>query len=89
MRLAVAKSAAALRDDCALATILVLTLPRPKRCTPAGPAIDIDDVRARGAHALIIEGGKVRIETVADARGDRPWSSKPRTTEPPPRWRRS
>ncbi|MFZ1106318.1 MAG: ComEC/Rec2 family competence protein, partial [Hyphomicrobiaceae bacterium] len=85
-RLAVARSGAALRDDCSLATIVVLALPRPKRCTARGPAIDIDDVRARGAHALTIQDGKVRIETVADVRGDRPWAPKPRAIEPSPDW---
>jgi hypothetical protein len=63
-----------LRDDCALAAILVLKFAKPRACRPAGPAIDADGVRARGAHALTIEGGKVRVETVADARGDRPWT---------------
>ena len=86
LRLAVARSAAALRDDCTRATVLVLPFPKPKRCRPAGSAIDIDDLAARGAHALAITDGKVRIETVADARGDRPWAPKLRATEPPPEW---
>jgi competence protein ComEC len=86
LRLAVARSAAALRDDCTRAAILVLALPRPKRCRPPGPAIDVDDVAARGAHALTIQDGKVRIETVADARGDRPWAPKWRQKEPPVDW---
>jgi competence protein ComEC len=73
LRLAVANAAAALRDDCARAAILVLRFSRPRSCRPAGPSIDIDDVNRRGAHALTIEGGKVSVSTVADARGDRPW----------------
>jgi competence protein ComEC len=84
LRLAVAKSAAALRDDCSLAAILILTFPKPTRCRPAGAAIDIDDLTTHGAHALTIDGGKVRIETVADARGERPWAAKPRAVEPLP-----
>ena len=40
-----------------------------------------DDVTARGAHALTIEDGRVRIETVADTRGDRPWASAARKDE--------
>src|SRR5262249_2025814 len=44
LRLAIAKSGAALRDDCTLAAILVLAFSRPKRCRPTGPAIDIDDL---------------------------------------------
>jgi len=77
LRLAVASSAAALRDDCALAAILVLRFAKPKHCRPSGPVIDIDAVAARGAHALTIGNGKVRVETVADTRGDRPWVRKP------------
>jgi hypothetical protein len=38
--------------------------------------IDVDDVGVRGAHALFIDGERVRLETVADARGDRPWAPK-------------
>jgi competence protein ComEC len=76
LRLAVASSAAALRDDCTLAAILILKLPRPKGCRPAGTAIDIDAVKLRGAHALTIAGGKVDVETVADTRGERPWAPR-------------
>ena len=85
LRLALAKSSAALRDDCGLARILILQFPAPKRCRPAGPLIDIDDINVRGPHALTIEDGKVRVETVADARGNRPWAAsmpqKPAPTE--------
>ncbi len=76
MRLAVARSGAALRDDCAMAAILVVAFPKPAHCRPSGPVIDTGDLATRGAHALTIEDGKVRIETVADARGDRPWSAR-------------
>lgn len=75
LRLAVARTAAALRDDCALAAILVLPFPRPRRCRPDGAAIDSYDILARGAHALTVTDGRVHIDTVAEARGDRPWST--------------
>ena len=58
MLLAVANSPAALRDDCAAAAILVLKFAKPKGCAPPGPAIDTDDLSARGAHALHIDGGQ-------------------------------
>jgi competence protein ComEC len=74
MLLAIANSPAALRDDCTAAAILVLKFPRPKGCAPPGPAIDTDDLSARGAHALRIDGGQIRIESVADTRGNRPWA---------------
>jgi competence protein ComEC len=86
LRLAVARSAAALRDDCALAAALVLAFPRPKACRPDGPVIDIDDLSAHGAYALTIKDGKVRIETVAEARGDRPWAQRSGATVPPADW---
>jgi len=77
--LAVTRSPAALRDDCATAAILVLAFARPPGCRPPGALIDAEDVRRNGAHALHVRDGRVRIETVADARGDRPWARKPRT----------
>src|SRR5262245_55757443 len=78
MLLAVANSPPALRDDCTAAAILVVKFAKPKGCNPAGVVIDIGDLGSRGAHALAIEGGRVRVETVADARGDRPWAPKGR-----------
>jgi len=74
MLLAVANSPPALRDDCTAAAILVIKFARPKGCTPPGPVIDTDDLAARGTHALHIDDGRLRIETVADARGNRPWA---------------
>jgi len=74
LRLAVAGSPAALREDCTQVAILVLRFPRPAACRPAGAVVDVDDVRALGAHALYIGAGAVRTETVADVRGDRPWA---------------
>jgi competence protein ComEC len=74
---AVAKSPAALRDDCAAARILVLTFKRPRKCAGADAVpllIDVDDLAARGAHALYLEGGHLRVVAVADERGVRPWS---------------
>jgi competence protein ComEC len=75
MRLAVAASPSALRDDCAAAAVVVLKFERTAGCRPSGAIIDVGDLAARGAHALIIADGRIRIETVADARGNRPWAS--------------
>ncbi len=76
--LAVAGTPAALRDDCAAAAILVLRFSRPAGCNPPGPVIDIDALARGGAHALYLEAGRVRIETVAELRGDRPWAPRQR-----------
>jgi competence protein ComEC len=72
--LAVANSPAALRDDCPAAAILVLKFARPHGCSPAGVAIDVEDVRRNGAYGLYVEATGVRVETVAGNRGDRPWA---------------
>jgi len=74
MLLAVANSAVALRDDCAAASILVLKFPKPRGCSPPGPAVDAEALSAKGAHAFYIDGDRVRSVTVADTRGDRPWA---------------
>ena len=84
MLLAVANSPVALRDDCTAASILVLKFARPKGCNPPGPTIDADALSAKGAHALTIDGGQVRIETVADTCGDRPWAPVARRDESQP-----
>jgi competence protein ComEC len=76
LRVAISGSAAALRDDCTAASIVVLQFSRPKGCRPPGAVIDSNDVSVRGAHALTIDDGRVVIETVAETRGDRPWAAR-------------
>jgi len=75
LTVAVPSTASALRDDCAGAAILVLKLERPRGCTSPAAIIDARDIAQRGAHALYIDGGRVRLETVAAQRGVRPWSA--------------
>jgi competence protein ComEC len=72
--LAVAASPAALRDDCAKGGVIVLKFARPTGCGSQGSVVDGEDLRRLGAHALRVENGHVRTETVAGARGVRPWS---------------
>jgi competence protein ComEC len=74
---AVARHPAALPDDCSRARILVMSFPRPRGCQPAGTVVDFFAVRGKGTHAIYISGADVRITTVADVRGVRPWSSRP------------
>lgn len=76
LRLAIADGAEALRDDCPAADIVVLRL---KGACPAGaprPRLVLDERRLQsaGAHALFIEQGRIRVETVAGLRGVRPWT---------------
>ncbi|MBX9588720.1 MAG: ComEC family competence protein [Hyphomonadaceae bacterium] len=77
LRVAATGSAAALRDDCQAAAILILKFPKPKGCTPSGLVIDVTDVKAGGAHVLTIDDGRVTVRTVAETRGRRPWALGP------------
>ncbi len=83
MVLAVSRHPSAIGDDCAKAQVLVLDVPRPRACEGAETVIDFFDIWRNGTHALYIEPGaegaaaRVRIETVAAHRGDRPWAKLP------------
>jgi competence protein ComEC len=80
---AVSRHPAALRDDCERAHILLLDIPRPQGCPQPGTVIDVFALRRLGTHALYIEDdGGVRVETVAQHRGDRPWSRLPPLPHP-------
>jgi competence protein ComEC len=75
LTLAVATHPAALADDCLRANILILTFPKPPGCAASqATVIDFFAARAAGTIALFIEDGRVRATSVAEARGDRPWS---------------
>ncbi|HPG88798.1 MAG TPA: ComEC/Rec2 family competence protein [Hyphomicrobium sp.] len=86
-RVAIARHPAAIVDDCAAARIVVLNEPRPKFCNASGVVVDFFDVWRDGTHAIYIEaddadgdrvradaGPRIRIDTVAAHRGDRPWA---------------
>lgn len=73
-----ARHPAALSDDCSRAGVLVLTMSRPRACTGEGVVIDMFDLRDKGTHAVYVEGASLRIATVADERGERPWTGQSR-----------
>ncbi len=84
--IAIARHASALTDDCTRASVLVVSFPSPPSCRPKGVLIDFFAVRRKGTHAIFVDGGSLRIATVADERGDRPWSRdawRGRSFEPP------
>ncbi len=76
--IAIAMSPAALRDDCRTADVLILrfTMPLPCAHTPKAGQILITPTHLSraGAHAMFLEPGGLRLQTVAEARGHRPWS---------------
>jgi competence protein ComEC len=84
---AVARHPAAIADDCGNADVLVLDMPKPKDCAVPVAIIGVFDRWRNGAYALYIDKGakspvpSVRVETVAEHRGERPWSVSP------PKWK--
>jgi competence protein ComEC len=84
---AVARHPAAIADDCGNADVLVLDMPKPKDCAVPVAVIGVFDRWRNGAYALYIDKGEqspvpsVRVETVAEHRGERPWSVSP------PKWK--
>ena len=78
--IALSRNPASLADDCTRAKILIVNGERPVACN-APHIYDRQTLRRTGTVAMTREpDGTYRIETVADARGLRPWS-----TPPPPR----
>ncbi|WP_281300910.1 MULTISPECIES: ComEC/Rec2 family competence protein [unclassified Iodidimonas] len=63
----------ALREDCHKAHILLAAIPVWGACPIPDIVIDRFDVWRDGAHALWIDGGNIKIRSVREARGNRPW----------------
>jgi competence protein ComEC len=73
---ALIRDPAALARDCARADLVVSPVPAWRLCH--GPEIiDSIDLRRKGAHAVWLDRDGIRIETVADWRGVRPWAPGP------------
>ena len=70
----------ALAEDCATADIVVSAAPTRHACSGPKLVIDRFDVARDGATAVWL-GSTITVETVREARGERPWS------QPPPRKR--
>lgn len=84
VRIAVARHPSAWAEDCERADIVISPKPKARGCSRPLMVIDRWALVREGTHALYLEpapaGGKsriTRIETVADLRGDRPWSARP------------
>ncbi len=73
--LSIVRQSSGLADDCRRAGLLILTMPKPAACRSDALTVDLYALRDRGTHAFYMEGGSVRVVTVADARGDRPWTA--------------
>ncbi len=66
------RDANALAEDCARAGILIASI-AVKQCQGPRLVIDARDLYFGGGHAIWIEGAGIRVETVTQKRGHRPW----------------
>ena len=70
---ALIRDGAALAEDCASAELVVSPVAAHRACRRP-LVIDRIDTWKKGAHAVWLEAGGIRIETVGDWRGTRPWA---------------
>lgn len=72
--IAVSKKPAAIRDDCARADIVILSRDLAMACS--GPRLVVDRKASLrdGTIAVYFEAGGLRLDTVRQREGDRPWS---------------
>jgi competence protein ComEC len=63
----------ALADDCAVASVVISREPVRGRCQGPGLVIDRFDLWRQGGHAIWLGDKEIRVETVRDRRGARPW----------------
>lgn len=80
LTIAIARHPAAMPDDCRRATLIIrlapgyATCPRSGTGEPAPRVIARDALARAGTHAIRLAPGGLSIVTVADRRGERPWS---------------
>jgi competence protein ComEC len=72
-RVALIHHPGALEEDCRRADIVVVPFTIGQKCRATRVIVDRRMLCTHGAHALYIEGLSIRTETVAAARGQRPW----------------
>ncbi|MEZ5773867.1 MAG: hypothetical protein R3D33_03945 [Hyphomicrobiaceae bacterium] len=83
--IAIPDGAEALRDDCETADILITTETLKRRCSHPRLIIDRRTLREQGALAIEVDAGALRVSSVAENRGLRPWSRSNRKPPPPKR----
>jgi competence protein ComEC len=63
-------------EDCRVADILISQRPVHGHCPTPSLVIDRFDLWRHGATAIWLDGGKIRVRTVAEYQGTRPWASR-------------
>jgi competence protein ComEC len=76
--IAVSLDRAGLDDDCTRAELVLALYPVSKyeRRECAARLIDRRDAWEKGAHAIYVDGGAIRVTTSAEIRGARPWTGR-------------
>ena len=72
--IAIANHPAALAEDCRRADIVVARFNAGEACVRTRLLIDERALKLKGAHLIYLNSGRIEVETLADARGVRPWS---------------
>ena len=78
---ALVRRAQALLEDCWVADVVVSAVPVRTPCPKARMVVDRFDLWRNGAHAIWLGEGdaaNIRVESVNQGRGDRPWVLRPR-----------
>ncbi len=74
-KVALVKDGRALDEDCRLADVVISLVSLPDRlCRDPAAVIDRSDLWRDGGHAVWLEEGGVRVESVENVRGRRPWT---------------
>lgn len=73
-RVVVARRRDALSEACRTAEVVIALVPMRWECGRGVLAIDRRDLARGGAHVVRLGGGRPVVETVAEARGRRPWT---------------
>lgn len=73
---ALVRDPAALAEDCKIAEVVVSGAPVRRAQCRAPLVIDKFKLWRDGAHALWLDGAQVRVETVRQSRGNRPWTAR-------------
>lgn len=60
-------------EDCAVAQLVLATVPLRGACNGPSRVVDCFDLWRNGAYAVWLDGGKIRVKNVRESRGDRPW----------------
>jgi competence protein ComEC len=68
-----AKHPISLKDDCAIADIIINLTHFPTNCKTAKVAINLYDLKKNGTYVIAFDGG-INITNVSEEKGERPWN---------------